>query len=127
MLNDGDVQLIKNMLAELKQKRTTPVTLERLTVTGADPYTGEPVTSKTTDTVQAIVKYAVDATGTNESNLILGVKVEQGDLLVRFDFGENLTNVDSLGYNGKRYKLISVTPKGIGGFNRYECIARRVT
>lgn len=124
MLNQNDIDLIKSFRQELETLRTTPVTLERLTVTGYDPYTKEPITTVSTVTVDAIVKGFTGQVG-GEQLLVNGVVIQAGDVSMTFNAGVDLTGIKAVWHEGINYVLINILPRGIGGTNRFECIARR--
>lgn len=125
MLNENDVNIIKQFRQELETLRTTPVTIERLTVTGHDPYTKEPITTVSTVTVNAIVKGFTGVVG-GEKLLVNGVEIQAGDISITFNANVEITGVKAVWHEGIQYILVNVLPRGIGGTNRLECIARRV-
>jgi hypothetical protein len=126
VLNSNDIDLIKANRAELEALRTTPVILERKALTGHDPYTGEPINTVTTENVQAVVKGFHGQVG-GERLIVNGVEIQSGDVQMTFNHTINLVGVQYVIHDGKKYALVSVQPKGIGGTNRYECVARKVT
>lgn len=126
MLTNDDINLMKQFRQELETLRTTPVTLERQTVTGHDPYTKEPITTVTTVTVDAIVKGFTGQVG-GEQLIVNGVIIQAGDVSITFNAGIDLTGVKALWHEGVKYVLINVLPRGIGATNRFECVARRAS
>jgi hypothetical protein len=126
MLNESDLQYMRTNREALVELRTTPVTLERQTVTGTVPYTGEPITTVNADTVMAIVKGFTGQVG-GERLFVNGVAIESGDVQMTFNYTTDLNGVQAVWHDGVKYVLFSVQPKGIGYTNRFECIARRAT
>lgn len=126
MLNSNDINIIKQFRQELESLRTTPVTLERLVQTGLDPYTKEPITTVSTDTVKAIVKGFTGVVG-GEKLVVNGVVIQAGDISITFNATVEITGVKAVWHEGIKYVLVNILPKGIGGTNRLECIARRAT
>lgn len=124
MLNENDINLIKQFRQELNTLRTTPVTLERQTVTGQDPYTKEPITTVSTVTVDAIVQGFTGQVG-GEQLIVNGVIIQAGDVSITFNADVDLTAVKAVWHDGIQYVLVNILPRGLGGTNRYECVARR--
>lgn len=128
MLTDNDVAFIKANRAEVTQHRTEPITLHGEVVSGTDPFTGDP-----TYTPTETIAYGVwsDQTGTDEKRYVNGVEVLEGDALISFDLSEvttaNLRNVTKVTHDGVDYSLVATDAIGLGGDNRVECIARRIT
>jgi hypothetical protein len=126
MLNENDLQYMRNNREGIKQLRTEPVIITREVQTGKDPYTGEPITVTETETVQAVVTGFTGVVG-GEQLLVGGIAIQQGDVAVAFDYGVIMQGIKHIEHDGTLYTLFSVQERGIGTPNRYECVARRVT
>jgi hypothetical protein len=125
MLTSDDLQWIRDNRAEITAGRTEPVTIVITTQTGTDPYTGEPITSITTATVNVVwEEYSTVTNG--DRSVVAGVELRQDDVKVTFDADVDLTGVSKITRQGVEYELIAIDEKGIGAVNRYECVARRV-
>jgi hypothetical protein len=126
MLTESDKQYMRANRAGLENLRTTPVILERLTANGVDPYTKQPITVVVPATVEAIVKGFTGQVG-GEQLIVNGVEIQSGDVQITFNDSIDLNGVQAVIHEGVTYVLFSIQPKGIGGTNRFECVARRAT
>jgi hypothetical protein len=125
MLTNDDIQWIKANRSELTAGRTESVTLVRISASGVDPYTNEPITSETREIVPAVWK-EVSTIANSDRSVVNGVELRQDDVLVTFDSDVDLTGVTAIERNGVKFSLVTVDEKGIGTVNRYECVVRRV-
>jgi hypothetical protein len=125
MLTNDDIQWIKANRSELTAGRTESVTLVRISASGVDPYTNEPITSETREIVPAVWK-EVSTVSNGDRSVVNGVELRQDDVLVTFDSDVDLTGVTAIERNGVKFSLVTVDEKGIGTVNRYECVVRRV-
>lgn len=126
MLTNDDINLIKANRAELTQGRTESVTLIGETKTGEDPFTKEPITTPFEISADVVWKeYSTVSNG--DRSIVAGVELRQDDVKVTFASSVDLTDVTRVYRGGIAFELIAVDEKGIGGINRYECVARRVT
>ena len=125
MLTLDDIDLIKFTRSEIEQNRKEPVTLYRETLTGNDPYTGEPIVSTTTEQVNAVVRGFHGTVG-GERLIVNGIAIQEGDVKLSVDISINLDGVKKVVINAVEYYIYSVIPRGLGTDNRYEVILRRV-
>jgi hypothetical protein len=125
MLTNDDIQWIKANRSELTAGRTESIALIRQSVSGTDPYTGEPITSETREVVPAIWK-EVSTVSNGDRSVVNGVELRQDDVLVTFDSSVNLTGVQFIERNDVKFSLVTIDEKGLGAVNRYECVVRRV-
>jgi hypothetical protein len=125
MLTIDDIQWIKANRSELTAGRTESVTLVRISASGIDPYTNEPITSETREIVPAVWK-EVSTVANGDRSVVNGVELRQDDVLVTFDSYVNLSDVQFIERNGVKYSLVTIDEKGLGTVNRYECVVRRV-
>lgn len=126
MLTNEDLNLMRLFRTESTLLRTTPVILERQIQSGVDAYTKQPIYDTLYETVNAIVRGATSTVGgvREPSN---GIILQTGEVAITFDSSVILTGVKTLTHEGLSYVIVSITPKGIGTPNRYECIVRRAT
>jgi hypothetical protein len=125
MLSQADIDFINSNRAEVTENRTESITLVRESQTGTDPYTGEPITSTTFETISVVWKEY--STVTNEERTVIGgIELRAGDVKVSFDATVSLTNV-TVQRGGIDYVIVTVNAKGIGATNRQETLVRRAT
>lgn len=126
MLTDDDVAWIRGNRPEIRSHRTKQLDVIRDSVTGSDPYTGEPTTSETQDTTTATWR---EMGAMSDWQYMSGVEVKSGDVEAvfddTFDFSgvRQITSVES----GIAYRVVSVVRRGLGGTNRKIALLRRVT
>lgn len=125
MLLSDDVNLIKSTRSEIVSNRQTTLTLYKRTITGNDPYTGEPIYSYTTTVVNAVISGFYSEVG-GERLLVNGIAIEKGDVKAVVDISVDLTGVTKVIHDSAEYTVISVAPRGLGEDNRYDVILRRV-
>jgi hypothetical protein len=126
MLTESDVNWIKTNRSEITAGRTESVVLVRIVTGEPDPYTGEPSTSETLETVDAVWKEFSTVTNGDRS-VVAGVELRQDDVKVTFDATVDLTDVNEVRRAGGRFSIIATDEHGIGVKNRYVCVVRRVT
>jgi hypothetical protein len=126
LLSDEDIAIIKANREDLTDKRKKPVILKRETVTTVDPYTQEEITTTNDEMVYAIAKgFTSQVAGLKM--VVSGIALDVGDIFVTFDGDVDLAGVNNFEINGILYAIYSIEPKGLGGVNRYEVVAHRVT
>lgn len=126
MLTNEDIDFIKANRADLTDKRKKPVILKREAVVTVDPYTQEEITTTNDETVYAVVKGFTSAVA-GLKMVVSGVALDVGDIFVTFDGDVNLQGVNNFELNGVLYAIYSIEPRGLGGDNRFEVVAHRVT
>lgn len=125
MLTNDDINTIKLDRSELTANRTEPITLIHVVEGAKDTFTGEPTTMETPEIVGVIWKeYSTVANG--DRSVIGGVELLQNDVKVTIPSTATLSDVTRIERLGVAYKLLTVDEKGIGGLNRYECVARQM-
>ncbi|MFU8688476.1 hypothetical protein ACNA6I_01460 [Rossellomorea sp. FS2] len=62
-----------------------------------------------------------------ERSVIGGIELKENDVKVSFEPTIVLSDVSKIMRKGEPYTLVTVDEKGLGGLNRYEAIARRMT
>jgi hypothetical protein len=125
VLTQDDINLIRSTHTEIEQNRKEPVTLYRETVTGNDPYTGEPIVSETTETLNAVVSGFHSVVG-GERLIVNGIAIQEGDVKLSLDIDVDLSGVKKVVIGAVEYYIYSVMPRGLGTDNRYEVVLRRV-
>lgn len=126
MLSQNDIEWIKSNRSAITESRTESIVLLREVAGEPDPFTGEGTSTIVRETADVIWKeYSTVANG--DRTVIGGVELLQDDVKVTFDASANLTGVYEVERQGEAFSLVAIDEKGIGGLNRYECVARRTT
>lgn len=126
MLTNEDIDFIKANRADLTDKRKKPIVLKREAVVTVDEFTQEEITTTNDETVYAVVKGFTSAVA-GLKMVVSGVALDVGDIFVTFDGDVNLQGVNNFELNGVLYAIYSIEPRGLGGDNRFEVVAHRVT
>lgn len=127
MLTEHDIEFIKNTRSDIIANRTEPITLIHEVDGGSDPYTGEPISGvPTLEEVDVIWKEYSTVTNGDRS-VIGGIELMQNDIKVTIPAFVTLGDVDIIVHGGTPYSLLAIDAKGLGGTNRFECVARQVT
>jgi hypothetical protein len=128
MLNDYDIEFIRQSRRELVANRTSTIIVKYSGVTERDPFTGEPVgETEVTRQVDAVVTEI--STGVDRE-INGGIEVQTGDLNVSISLEQIADIADKITailYDGKDYEILAIDKKGIGVDNRYEIIARLIS
>lgn len=126
MLNDYDIEFMRQTRSEIIANRTSKIIVKYSDVTERDPFTGEPIGDpESTREVDAIV---TEVSAGVDREYIGGVEVLSGDLRISVaieliaDIADKLV---ALEHDGKEYEILAYDKKGIGERNRYELLARR--
>lgn len=126
MLSQDDANWIKSNHAEITEGRTETITLVHAVDGGKDPYTGEPISTESSELI-AVVWKEVSTVANGERDVVNGVELQTDDVQVSFDAGVNLSDVLRVERGGISFEIVTVDEKGIGVVNRRESIARRLT
>jgi len=126
VLTNEDIDFIKANRADLTDKRKKPIVLKREAVVTVDEFTQEEITTTNDETVYAVVKGFTSAVA-GLKMVVSGVALDVGDIFVTFDGDVNLQGVNNFELNGVLYAIYSIEPRGLGGDNRFEVVAHRVT
>lgn len=125
MLNDYDIEYMRQTRSEIIANRTTKINVKYSDVTERDPFTGEPIgESEVTRQVDAVVTEI--STGVDR-DLDGGIEVQTGDLNVSISIdliADIADKITAILYDSKNYEILALDKKGIGIDNRYEIIAR---
>ena len=127
MLNEGDIEFMRNSLDEIYTHRTRTISVIYLEKE-YDPISGLPIG-------EAEKAREVDAVVTEISSTVPertiegGVKYIEGD--VKFDVKIDLIDdvidvIEEIEYDDEAYEITAVDKKGIGVRNRFEIIGRLI-
>ena len=127
MLNDGDIEFMRDSLDEIYTQRTNLIDVIYLEKQ-YDPINGMPIGEKE-------VTREVDAVVTELSSMVAertvegGIKYDEAD--VKFDVKIDLISdiadaIERIEHDGKEYEITAVDKKGIGERNRYEILGREI-
>lgn len=132
MLNDADIEWMKQTRKEIVHNRQTLITLAYTGAGVVDEFSGE-VTggAEITRDVMSVVTEISSTAGTgSERVLISGIAFEKGDLWLSVDFdliADIATFITRLRYDGQWYTVLATDKKGIGAINRVEMLGRLTT
>lgn len=129
MLNEQDVQFIKDTRKQIVMMRTEPLILVQNVLSNViDPLTGE--------RIGGTIEVASEATwsnltsggaGSDDIVMVGGVVAEAGDAIANFDIDVDLTGVERVIRRGIAWRIRSNDTVGLGGDNRHYVLLRRVT
>lgn len=114
---------------EVTHLRLKPLTLIRTVVGEEDAYTGKPTTTKTPFEVLGtwMVLTGGGMGGGGEYEFVDGVKVNSGDVVANVSLDYDVTGVEEVVRNGKRYSVRAIEQLGIGEYNRHFILLRSIT
>lgn len=130
MLNDKDLELIRETRKDITQLRTVPVILFHETVSETvDPLTGEPIDAPATEeVVQATWSNLTSGgPGSDDITMVGGVEAEAGDAIANFDITVNIEGVTRIQHEGQMWRVRSRDSIGLGVPNRHYVLLKRVT
>jgi hypothetical protein len=127
VLTNDDINFINANRAELTQGRTESIFLIKPVIIGTDPFTNEPIESEPEKIPVDVVWKEYSTVSNGDRSVIGGVELRQDDVKVTFNSSVDLSDINEVERSEAKFTLIAVDEKGIGGLNRYECVARRVT
>lgn len=127
MLSREDIEMIRSTRAEITHNRTEHVTLIHVVPGATDPWTGEPTGDEQVAEIADVVWKEYSSVAVGERSVIGGIELEKDDVKVSFEPTVVLSDVSRIVRKGEPYTLVTVDEKGLGGINRYEAIARRMT
>lgn len=122
MLNDHDVQHIKETRKQITAHRLTDVVLYKRTEGPEDPFTGDPTYSETSDTVQGTWNSLISQSGgEGEIQFDNGVHVVTDDVILNLDIEIDVTGLSEVKHvsTGDHYVVKALDQKGLGGANRH--------
>jgi len=124
MLNEMDIELIREWQDEIYTLRERPVSviyLDKL----VDPVTG--VTIGESEQTREVTAVVTEFTSSNDRSMEGGIIYEEGDIKVdvKIEYVEDIADkITKLSYSDKDYEIVSLPRKGIGQRNRYELHGR---
>lgn len=132
MLNEADIEFMKETRKEITHNRQTLITIAYEGAGTVDEITGEVSGGETvTRDVMSVVTEISSAAGANHERIIVdGVEVEKGDVWLSIDFtlvADIADKIDKLRYDGVWYAVMASDKKGIGAINRVEVLGRVIT
>jgi hypothetical protein len=127
MLSREDIEMIRSTRAEITHNRTEPITLIHVKPGAVDPWTGEPTGDEEVSEVVDVVWKEYSSVAVGERSVIGGIELKENDVKVSFEPSVVLSDVDRVIRQGEQYTIVTIDEKGLGGLNRYETIARRMT
>lgn len=129
MLNEKDLEMIRETRKEITQMRTVPVILFSETVTDTvDPLTGEPIRGTSEEVAEATwSNLTTGGAGSDDITMVGGVIAEAGDAIANLDIGYNMENVTHVQHGGHMWRVRSKDEVGLGVPNRHYVLLRRET
>ena len=130
MLNEADIDFMKQSRDEILSHRTRPVSFI-YEQTEYDSL-GTPIGKSTkTETYEAVVTEISSASGANpERTSEGGIIFDEGDIKVdvNIELIEHIADdIKRMEHDGKAYMITAIDKKGIGERNRYEIIGREIS
>src|SRR5690625_284642 len=130
MLDEADIEFMKQSRNEILTHRTRPVSFiyEQIEYDSL----GTPIDKSTkTETYETIVTEISSASGANQERTSEGgVVFDEGDIKVDVNIGliEHIAeDIKRMEHDGKAYMITAMDKKGIGERNRYEIIGREIS
>jgi hypothetical protein len=127
MLTEQDIAFIKSNRSEILANRTEPVKIIHIVPGAVDPWTGEPTGDTESPEIVEVVWKEYSTVANGDRDVIGGVELMQNDIKIMIPSTTTLGDVERIMRQGVAYELIAIDEKGLGGQNRYECVARQVT
>lgn len=136
MLTDKDIKFMKETRNEVIEKRRRPIILTLEGDKIRNPLTGvwengtarqEEVLSVVTDRTSRVAseKRIKDQAAIIEGDIWFSISVDELTR-VGLDTVQGVENIRYVDHNGVRYSVGSSDPKGIGEYNRFEFVGKRV-
>lgn len=129
MLNDKDLEFIRQTREEITQLRTVPIIIFRSSPSeDVDPLTGETKSTDSEEMTEATWSNITSGgAGSDDITMVGGVVAEAGDALADFDISVNMTGVRYVQHEGQRWVIRSRDEVGLGVPNRHYVLLRKVT
>lgn len=132
MLNDADIEFMKQTRKEIVQGRQTLITIVYMSAGVKDEFTDEVIGAEevTRDVLSVVTEISSTAGTGSERVLISGIAFEKGDIWLSIDFdliADIATFITRLRYDGEWYTVLASDKKGIGAINRVEMLGRLTT
>jgi hypothetical protein len=129
MLNEKDLEFIRETRKEITHLRTVPVILFSETISETiDPLTGEPIRGTSEQVAECTWSNLTSGgPGSDDIIMVAGVVAEAGDAIADFDISYNMEGVTRVQHEGKMWVVRSKDPVGLGVPNRTYVLLRRVS
>ena len=130
MINEGDIEFMRDSLDDIYTHRERPVTVKYFEIE-YDPLTGVEIgKTESTREVSAVVTELSKGERANMREYENGVYIEQGDIKADIKI-EKIKDIASkitqMSHSGREFEILSYVRKGIGERNRYELTGRELT
>lgn len=129
MLNERDLELIRETRSQITQLRTDPVILFSETISDTvDPLTGEPIKGTSEEVAEGTWSNMTSGgPGSDDIIMVAGVLAEAGDAIANFDISYNLDGVTHIQHEGQMWRVRSRDEIGLGLPNRSYVLLKKVT
>lgn|SRR5690625_1779814 len=130
MLNDGDIEFMKQSLDEVYTLRTRPVTLIYTDLLIDEDSGLEIGETEQAIEVEAVVTEISLRKGDGSRYFAGGIEYEKGDIKidVKLEYLDgNERKITRANFDGRGYEIIANDKKGIGVRNRIEYLGREIT
>lgn len=130
MLNELDLEFIRENRKDITRLRTVPVILFHETVSEArDPLTGEPIPAPDREEVAEATwsNLTSGGPGSDDITMVGGVVAEAGDAIANFDIAVNLEGVKRIQHEGHMWRVRAIDEIGLGVPNRHYVLLRRIS
>ena len=129
MINEGDIEFMRDSLDDIYTHRERPVTVKYFEIE-YDPLTGVEIgKTESTREVSAVVTELSKGERANMREYENGVYIEQGDIKadIKIEQIEDIASkITQMSHNGREFEILSYVRKGIGERNRYELTGREL-
>lgn len=129
MLNEKDLEMIRETRKEITHLRTVPVILFSETISETiDPLTGEPIRGISEQVAECTWSNLTSGgPGSDDITIVAGVEAEAGDAIADFDIAYNMEEVTHVQHQGKMWRVRSKDEIGLGVPNRTYVLLREVS
>lgn len=129
MLNEQDLEFIRDNRDEITHLRTVPVILFHVTLSETvDPLTGEAIEAEREEVAECTWSNITSGgAGSDDIVMVGGVVAEAGDAIANFDIAVNLEGVERVQHEGYLWRLRAKDEIGLGVPNRHYVLLRRIT
>lgn len=130
MLNERDLEHIRDNREDITQLRTVPVILFHETISEAvDPLTGEPIAAPPREEIAECTwsNLTSGSAGSDDIIMVGGVVAEAGDAIANFNIDVNFEGVQRVQHEGYMWRVRSRDEVGLGVPNRHYVLLRKVT
>lgn len=133
MLSEKDIEFMKQTRKEVIHNRRRVITFVLESDPQRNPLTG--AYEKTSQREVEVLSVVTDRTSrvAAERRIREQAEIEEGDIWFSVSISQlekaDIKDIKSIKYvihNGEKYRVVSDDPKGIGEYNRYEFVGKRV-